>query len=135
MDVASESSGPPGAASSPVCTGNHGMNPMPAEAQTSSSGSLARLPTLYRFWTVARGVIDGRSRAITVEKLGFGSVTPISLYRRRVADEQPPQSIRTVRRLVDLPLLEAVNHPVTVNADARLAAIGAHRHWPALSLR
>jgi len=35
----------------------------------------------------------------------------------------------------DLPLLEAVNQPVTVNADARLAAIAAERGWPALSLR
>ncbi len=33
------------------------MKPMPADAHTSSSGSLARLPTLYRFWTVAIGVI------------------------------------------------------------------------------
>ncbi|MFN8624029.1 MAG: hypothetical protein U0869_25070 [Chloroflexota bacterium] len=55
----------------------------------------------------AHAVVDADPRAITVEKLDFGSVTPISLYRKRVADEQPAQSIRTVRRLVDLPLLEA----------------------------
>lgn len=35
----------------------------------------------------------------------------------------------------DLPLLEAVKHPVTVNADATLAAIGGERGWPALQLR
>ncbi|MGH6640492.1 MAG: HAD family hydrolase [Polaromonas sp.] len=35
----------------------------------------------------------------------------------------------------DLPLLEAVQHPVTVNADAKLAAIAAQRGWPALNLR
>lgn len=35
----------------------------------------------------------------------------------------------------DLPLLEAVKHPVTVNADAKLAAIAAQRGWPALILR
>jgi len=34
-------------------------------------------------------------------------VTPISLYRRRVATEQPAQSIRTMRKLVELPLLDA----------------------------
>ncbi|WP_457282045.1 HAD family hydrolase [Polaromonas sp. P5_D5] len=34
----------------------------------------------------------------------------------------------------DLPLLEAVKHPVTVNADATLAAIGTERGWPALQL-
>jgi HAD superfamily phosphoserine phosphatase-like hydrolase len=35
----------------------------------------------------------------------------------------------------DLSLLEAVNHPVTVNADSQLASIGAARGWPALNLR
>jgi hypothetical protein len=55
----------------------------------------------------AHAVVDAEPRAMTVDKLDFGSVTPISLYRRRVADDQPPQALRTVRRLVDLPLLEA----------------------------
>lgn len=55
----------------------------------------------------AHAVVDADPRAITVDKLDFGSVTPISLYRRRVADEQPPQTIRTVRKLVQLPLLDA----------------------------
>ncbi|MCY7305008.1 MAG: HAD-IB family hydrolase [Rhodoferax sp.] len=36
--------------------------------------------------------------------------------------------------LNDLPLLEAVNHPVTVNADAKLAAIAAGRGWDCLLL-
>jgi neutral ceramidase len=31
-------------------------------------------------------------------------VTPISLYRRRVADEQPTQALRVARRIVSLPL-------------------------------
>jgi len=35
----------------------------------------------------------------------------------------------------DLPLLEAVSHPVVVNADARLAAVAKARKWPALSWR
>lgn len=35
----------------------------------------------------------------------------------------------------DLPLLEAVNQPVTVNADSQLAAIAVERGWPALQLR
>jgi phosphoserine phosphatase len=34
----------------------------------------------------------------------------------------------------DLPLLEAVNTPVAVHADARLAAIAAERGWKALQL-
>jgi HAD superfamily hydrolase (TIGR01490 family) len=35
----------------------------------------------------------------------------------------------------DLPLLEAVNTPVAVHADARLAAIAAERGWKTLQLR
>lgn len=35
----------------------------------------------------------------------------------------------------DLPLLEAVRHPVTVNADSQLASIATARGWRALSLR
>ena len=34
----------------------------------------------------------------------------------------------------DLPLLEAVKHPVVTNGDARLRAIGAQRGWPVLDL-
>jgi putative phosphoserine phosphatase/1-acylglycerol-3-phosphate O-acyltransferase len=34
----------------------------------------------------------------------------------------------------DLPLLSAVGHPHTVNADARLAAVAAVRRWPQLNL-
>ena len=34
----------------------------------------------------------------------------------------------------DLPLLEAVNTPVAVHADARLAAIAAERGWNTLQL-
>jgi HAD superfamily hydrolase (TIGR01490 family) len=35
----------------------------------------------------------------------------------------------------DLPLLDAVTHPVVVHADARLAAVAAARGWPERSLR
>ena len=35
----------------------------------------------------------------------------------------------------DLPLLEAVKHPVAVNADVKLAAVALERGWPALQLR
>ncbi len=36
--------------------------------------------------------------------------------------------------IYDLPLLSAVGHPHTVNADARLAAVAAVRRWPQLHL-
>ncbi len=35
----------------------------------------------------------------------------------------------------DLPLLEAVSHPVTVNPDERLAALAQQRDWPILHWR
>ncbi|MES3001265.1 MAG: HAD-IB family hydrolase [Pseudomonadota bacterium] len=35
----------------------------------------------------------------------------------------------------DLPLLEAVNQPVAVDPDPRLAAIAIDRHWPVLRLQ
>jgi phosphoserine phosphatase len=35
----------------------------------------------------------------------------------------------------DLPLLEAVNQPVAVDPDPRLAAIAMDRHWPVLRLQ
>jgi hypothetical protein len=60
----------------------------------------------------AHAVVDADPRAMTVDKVDFGSVTPISLYRKRPADVQPPQGIATVRRIVPLPLLE----PLSVDA-------------------
>ncbi len=35
----------------------------------------------------------------------------------------------------DIPLLEAVTHPVAVDPDATLAEIARSRHWPVVSLR
>lgn len=35
----------------------------------------------------------------------------------------------------DLPLLEAVEHPVAVDPDALLAEVARARHWPVMSLR
>jgi len=55
----------------------------------------------------AHAVADAEPRAMTIEHIAYGSVTPISLYRRHVANEQPAQSVTSVRRIVDLPLLDA----------------------------
>ena len=52
-------------------------------------------------------VADEDPRVMRIEKLPFGSVTPISLYRRRAADEQPVQALRVAHRVVRLPLLAA----------------------------
>lgn len=55
----------------------------------------------------AHAVVDADPRATVVDKLDYGSVTPISLYRRRVAATQPAQALGVVRRIVKLPLLDA----------------------------
>lgn len=54
----------------------------------------------------AHAVADAEPWDITIDRSDWGSVTPISLYRRRLADEQPPQPLRSVRRIVSLPLME-----------------------------
>jgi neutral ceramidase len=55
----------------------------------------------------AHAVADAETRAMRVERLPFGSVTPIHLYRRTPAPEQPPQALASTHRAVRLPLLEA----------------------------
>lgn len=55
----------------------------------------------------AHAVADAEPREMTIDHIAYGSVTPISLYRRRVADRQPIQHAACVRRIVDLPLLQA----------------------------
>ena len=54
----------------------------------------------------AHAVADTDPWNVVVDRSDWGSVTPISLYRRRVADEQPSQVLRSTRRIVSLPLLE-----------------------------
>jgi neutral ceramidase len=51
-------------------------------------------------------IIDADPWAIDIERSDWGSVTPIALYRRRLAEQQPPQVLRTARRIVALPLLD-----------------------------
>lgn len=52
-------------------------------------------------------IADHDPRVIEIEKVAYGSVTPISLYRRRVAAVQPAQRVGVRRGVLDLPLLEA----------------------------
>lgn len=53
----------------------------------------------------AHAVADADPLARTVEKLDFGSVTPISLYRRTIDANQNPQLLAVRRRILQLPLL------------------------------
>ena len=53
----------------------------------------------------AHAIADADPRVMRIERLDFGSVTPISLYRRRVSAEQPSQALAVARKVVRLPLL------------------------------
>jgi hypothetical protein len=50
---------------------------------------------------------DAEPRVTRIEQLSFGSVTPISLYRRVVEERQPAQVLDVRSRWVELPLFEA----------------------------
>ena len=54
----------------------------------------------------AHAVADTTPWDVHVDRSEWGSVTPISRYRRRLAEDQPTQVLRTARRIVSLPLLE-----------------------------
>ena len=62
-------------------------------------------------------VADADPWAVEIDRSDWGSVTPISLYRRRLAAEQPAQVLRTARRIVSLPLLEL---PSVADLEAEL---------------
>jgi neutral ceramidase len=55
----------------------------------------------------AHAIAEADPWAVEVDRSDWGSVTPISLYRRRLADAQPEQPLRTGRRIVSLPLMDA----------------------------
>lgn len=55
----------------------------------------------------AHAVADADPLERDVVSLDFGSVTPISLYRKQIAAVQPEQALQWVRRIVDLPMLPA----------------------------
>ena len=55
----------------------------------------------------AHAIADAEPRRMEIERLDWGSVTPISRYRRRVSADQPDPMIGVASRWLDLPLLEA----------------------------
>jgi len=50
-------------------------------------------------------IVDQDPRAAEIVKVAYGSVTPISLYRRQVAENQTEQSFHATRKVLELPLL------------------------------
>lgn len=67
----------------------------------------------------AHAVVDAEPREIEIERIAYGSVTPIALYRKRAVTPQPSQPIAFRRKVLQLPL----NPPLTVSEmETELAA-------------
>jgi neutral ceramidase len=81
-------------------------NVLPLEAFRDDAGS-AQVVGERLALEAAHAVADRDPRAIEVRHEAYGSVTPISLYRRQLAGEQPVPVLRTTRRIVSLPMLDA----------------------------
>lgn len=81
---------------------------LPLEAFRDDDGALVAAEVFGERLALAaaHAIADREPYATQIDRSDWGSVTPISLYRRRLADEQPPQALRTARRIVSLPLLE-----------------------------
>ena len=63
-------------------------------------------------------IADADPWVVDIDRSDWGSVTPISRYRRRLADEQPRQALRTARRIVSLPLQDL---PAVADLERELA--------------
>jgi hypothetical protein len=81
-------------------------NVLPLEAFQEDPGA-ADAMGLRLALEAAHAVADREPRAMEVRRLEWGSVTPISLYRRVPAAVQPEPFLASRRRIVSLPLLEA----------------------------
>jgi neutral ceramidase len=56
-------------------------------------------------------VADRDPRVIEIKKIDYGSVTPISLYRRQAVSPQPSQPVSSRRKVLNLPLNPAMTVP------------------------
>ena len=81
---------------------------LPLEAFRDDDGALVAAEVFGERLALeaAHAIADRGPYATELDRSDWGSVTPISLYRRRLAEEQPPQVLRTARRIISLPLLE-----------------------------
>lgn len=58
----------------------------------------------------AHAVVDADPLDREIVKIDYGSVTPISLYRKVILAEQPDQVLSFTRRVIELPLLPSLTH-------------------------
>lgn len=86
-------------------------NVLPLEAFHDQEGPEVPMGSRLGFEAV-HALIDADPRATTVEKLGgYGSVTPISLYRRQVSEHQPEQTLEVAAATVSFPLMDPPSVP------------------------
>ena len=76
---------------------------LPLEAFFATPGP--ELPFGHRLALEAvHAIADNDPREIDIEKIDYGSVTPISLYRRKVRQPQSSQPVSALRKVLQLPL-------------------------------
>jgi neutral ceramidase len=93
---------------------------LPLEAFRDDDGAVtaARLFGERLALEAAHAVADAEPWSIEIDRTDWGSVTPISLYRRRLAADQPRQVLASARREVRLALLDP---PPVANLERELA--------------
>ena len=81
---------------------------LPLEAFRDDDGALVAADVFGQRIALeaAHAIADADPWPVEFDRSDWGSVTPISLYRRRVAEDPPAQPLRTSRRIVSLPLLD-----------------------------
>ena len=80
---------------------------LPLEAFHETAGP--EVPFGHRLALEAvHAIVDNDPREIDIEKIAYGSVTPISLYRRKARNPQSSQPIASRRKVLQLPLNPAL---------------------------
>jgi len=96
-------------------------NILPLEAFCDSPGPEVAMGARLGL-EAAHAVADAEPRVIDIEPMKYGSVTPITLYRRVAAPVQPPQPVAVRRVVLDLPLLPAMTvEAMSTELDQRRA--------------
>ncbi|MBC7464088.1 MAG: hypothetical protein H7227_07505 [Actinobacteria bacterium] len=120
-------------------------NVLPLEAFIDQPGPERQMGSRLGLEAV-HAIVDKDPRVIKIEKVSYGSVTPISLYRRRAVSPQPPQPVSSLRKVLELPLNPSLTVPEMetelasrqMDFDAKVAAgagrdllnpIGYHIEW------
>ena len=93
---------------------------LPLEAFRDDEGALRAADAFgHRVALEAQHALaDAEPWTVEIDRSDWGSVTPIALYRRRLAARQPAQRLATARRIVSLPLMDL---PPVADLESELA--------------